>query len=255
MIHDFNHIDLIERYIDGTITAGEKQEAERLLNEHPGLMEEYSYMKMAVESVKLSALHKQVANIAKVYHHKNKQPAIIVNMPEAKARGIGFYTLRIAAVIAIVFACYTGIQYATITPDKLYRQSFVDYNLPTVRGGIKEMNIEKLYKMERWEDVLKNVSKEDTQKEKFLAGMAALQLNKPAMAAGYFEEIIDTNKTLAEKPFTQESEYYLAMTLIKMQQYNKARSLINEIKKDPEHTYYSQANKVSMFKTMLLSLK
>lgn len=253
MTNKYNDIDLLERYIDGTANHEERLKVEELFNSNPGLQEEYGYFKLAVSSVKLAALHKQVGNIAKIYHNKNQQPAFFSNGQTAKVRSIGFYALRAAAVITIVLASYTAIQYASVTPDTLYSESFVDYNLPATRNGVKAVNTDMLYKMEKWEAVLDGVTKESSPKERFLAGMSALHLNKPGIATAYFEEIINTSPE--EKIFTQESEFYLSLACIKTKNYSKAISLINKIKQNPDHPYYKQSRKISLFKATLLNLK
>lgn len=255
MNYDYNNIDLIEKYIDHSANDEERLKAEQMLNVHPDLQEEYNYMKLAVDAVKRSALHKQVGNIAKAYNSKQRQQGLVINNQQAAVRSIGFYGLRAAAVITLIFASYVAIQYATISSDKLYTASFVDYNLPTTRSAIKEINIDALYKMGKWDAVLNGVTKENSQKERFLAGMSALHLNKPIVAAEFFEGIIEGNKKLKEYTFTQESEFYLAMASLKNKNYNKAKVLINSIQNNPEHIYYTQAKKISFLKTMLLSLK
>ncbi|MCC6287635.1 MAG: hypothetical protein IT249_07100 [Chitinophagaceae bacterium] len=255
MTYDFNtNIDLIEKYIDGSVNDEEKTIVEELLNNNADLQEEYEYMRMAVESVKIAALHKQVGNIAEAYK-EGKNNTTVTNSKPAKVRSMGFYAMRAAAAIVVVSASYIAIQYATITPDKLYASAFEDYNPSITRGVSKGTDIEQLYKMGNWDGVLSAVSNESLPKEKFLAGVSALQLNKADVAADYFNQVIETNKTLSEKPYTQESEFYLALALIRLQNYDAAKKLVNTIKANPEHAYYNQAKKISTFKTTLLSFK
>jgi len=253
MNYDYNaNIDLLERYIEGNVTEGEKIYAEQLLNDNTDLQEEYEYMKLAVTSVQLSVLHKQVGNIAQAYI-TTKQNAIPSST--TKVRSIGFYTLRVAAVFVAVVASYTAIQYATITTDKLYASSFENYNLSVTRGITKGANVDQLYKMENWEAVLAMTSEENNQKEKFLGGVAALQLNKPAISVDYFQQIINSNNKQKEQSFTQESEFYLALAFIKLNELDEAKKIINKIKENPSHIYFNQAKKISTFKTALLSFK
>lgn len=255
MTYDFNaNIDLLEQYIDGTVNDEERKLVEQLLNNNAELREAYEYMNMAVASVKLSALHRQVGNIAAAYKTGKNSSTTTQGQP-AKVRSIGFYAMRVAAVLAVVLASYTAIQYATITPDKLYTSAFEAYNLSATRSASKGTDIEQSYKMGNWNAVLSAISNESGQKEKFLGGVSALYLDKFDVAADYFNQVIDANKTLTEKPYTQESEFYLALALIKLQNYDAAKSIIHKIKANPDHTYYNQVKKISTIRTALLSFK
>ncbi|MFT3749547.1 MAG: hypothetical protein QM768_14570 [Agriterribacter sp.] len=255
MTYDFNaNSNLIEQYIDGAVNDEERIIVEQLLNSNAGVREEYEYMKMAVASVKLCALHKQVSNISASYKAAGNSNIVTQNKP-AKVRSIGFYAMRVAAVLAVVLASYTAVQYVTITPDNLYASAFEEYNLSATRSVSKGTYIEQSYKMGNWEGVLSAISNESGQKEKFLGGVSALHLNKFDVAADYFNQVIDENKALYEKSYTQESEFYLALALIKLKSYDAAKTVINKIKADPDHTYYNKAKKISTIKTVLLSFK
>lgn len=255
MTYDSNaNIDLIEKYIDGSANDEEKTIVEQLLNNNADLKDEYECMKMAVESVKLSALHKQVGNIAAAYN-TGKNNNMVAHSETAKVRNIGFYAMRAAAVLVVVFASYTAIQYVTITPDKLYTSAFEDYSLSATRSASKGTGAEQSFKIGDWAGVLSAISNESGQKEKFLGGVSALHLNKANIAAGYFNEVIESNKTLTQKSYTEESEFYLALAYIKLQNYNAAKSLLHKITANPKHVYHNQAKRINTLSITLLSFK
>lgn len=254
MMYDYNNsIELLEKYADGSATETEQATAENLMQSHPELQEEYEYMKIAIKSVKLSALHRQVSNIGAAY---NSNTNLQFNKTKpANVRSIGFYAVRVAAVLLVVLSSYYITLYATLTPDKLYSDYFEAYNSTTFRNASKGLNTEQLYKLQRWDEVLQNASKESSAKDRFLAGLAALQLNKPQEASVWFNGIINNNTSNSEKSFSQESEFYLALAYIKLKNYDAAKELIIKMQQHPEHPYHKQAEKMSLLKTSILSFK
>ncbi|MFT3704051.1 MAG: hypothetical protein QM802_16915 [Agriterribacter sp.] len=248
----YNTTSRLEAYIDGSLSEEQQVITEKMLSENAGLQQEYEYMKHAVSAVQLSGMHARVKNIATAHFAATTNESKV-----AKIGSIGFYALRVAAVVVVLLISYTALVYATTTPEQIFADSFSNYDLPTSRSASRIATIDQLYKMEKWQAVMDITSAESssTQKNLFLAGMAAIQLNKIDAATSFFNKVQQLNKISQNKSYQDESEFYLALTYIKLKKIPEAESLLTTIKENPEHAYHSQASKISSFKTKLLSWK
>ena len=108
-----NNTVLIEKYIDGQSSAEENLFVESMIAGDPDFREEYEYMKLAVSSVQLSAVHTQVSEAANAYFEEMNAK---VKKPAAMIRSIRYYSMQAAAVLIVIAALYTAIIYATATP-------------------------------------------------------------------------------------------------------------------------------------------
>jgi hypothetical protein len=249
-----NNTVLIEKYIDGQSSAEENLFVESMIAGDADFREEYEYMKLAVSSVRLSAVHTQVSEAANAYFEEISAKA---KNPTAMIRSIGYYSMRAAAVLIVIAASYTAIIYATTTPEKLYSEAFTDYNLETVRGTASASAIEQEYRMGRWQHVIAELAdiKSLSPKEMLLGGIAALHLNDPSRAQHFFQGIIDNTNTLSTGSFREESEFYLALTYIKLNKPQTAVKLLSAIKNNPHHLYYSQVNRISALELSMFGWK
>lgn len=255
MTYDLNsEMDLIERYLDGALTLQEEAQVEQLLNDRSDLREAYHNMKLAIESVRYAGLTQQVSSIAKEYSVQQAMPATPTT---AKVRSIGFYAMRATAVVLVTVASYTAVMYATATPDRLYEDGFVAYELSTTRNNTPSSAIEQAYKSGDWQQVQKIVSAETTpgQKELFLAGMSALQVNNPQQAVSYFQDVIASNAATGNEQYRDESQYYLALSYVKQNEGAKAYPLLQSIRNNPSHAYYKDAGNINLLKIKLLNWK
>jgi hypothetical protein len=256
MNHNFNDkLDLVEAYLDGRLDDDQKNVAEKILQENPDLREEYEYMKLAVSSVQLSALHSQVGKVAKNHFSTISETATI--KPIAKVYNLRFYALRVAAILLIVCISYTGMLYITTSPGKLFAEGFTDYDLPVSRGASTSTTIEQFYKLQNWQKVINTVAVENStaQKDLFLAGISCLKINQAAPAASFFKKILVVNQTAINKYYQEESEFYLALAYLKLSNTKKAGTLLQSIQSNPAHPYYKDAKKISPFKMKMLEWK
>lgn len=253
MTYDLNNkMDLIEKYLDGALTIKERAQVEQLLKERADLRDVYNNMKMAIESVRYAGLNKQVAAIAKEYTAKQslqQQPATV--------RSIGFYALRAAAVVLISVASYTAAMYITATPERLYNDGFVPYELPATRNNNQSTAIEHAYKNADWQKVLTLATAEKTlnQETLFFAGMANLQLNQAQQAADYFQQVLNVHTATSNTVYMSESQFYLSLAYVKLNEGGKAYTLLQQIRNNPNHPFYKEAKHINLLKIKLLSWK
>lgn len=253
MTYDLNNeMELIEKYLDGALTMKEQAQVEQLLKERADLREVYHNMKAAIESVRYAGLNRQVAAIAKEYAGRQS-----TGKQTAKVRSIGFYAMRAAAVVLISVTSYTAAMYITATPERLYNDGFVAYELSATRNNNQSTPIEHAYKNADWEKVVTLAAAEKTpnQETLFLAGMSSLQLNQAQQAVGYFQQVIDMDAANGETLYADESQFYQALSYVKLNEGQKAYALLQQIRSNPSHTFYKDARNINMLKIKLLKWK
>ncbi|MGN6490386.1 MAG: tetratricopeptide repeat protein [Agriterribacter sp.] len=253
MTYDLNNeMDLIEKYLDGALTVKEQAQVEQLLKERADLREVHQNMKMAIDSVRYAELNQQVAAIAKEYTAKQS-----TQQQPAKVRSIGFYTLRAAAVVLISVTSYTAAMYITATPERLYNDEFVPYELPATRNNNQSTAIEHAYKNADWQKVLTlaTTEKSSAQETLFLAGMASLQLDQPQQAVDYFERVLKVNTATGNALYANESQFYQALAYVKQNETAKAYALLLKIRNNPDHPFYKEAKGINMLKIKLMNWK
>lgn len=253
---DFNaDMELIEKYVDGSLSGEEKSRAEKLLNENLQLQQEYDYMMLAINSVKHSGLQEQVASVAKQYELKEVDSTPVKSI--AKVRSINFYMMRVAAAVVLIIASYSAILYTTATPDQLFSEGFISYDLPSSRSASAVNIIEQQYKDADWQKVLTSLQNQPdiSQKEMFLGGMAALQLNNADAARSFFQKVLDKNQTSSEILYQEDAQFYLALTYIKLHDFTKAYDMLQMINANPDHAYYNQVKQMNLLKARILKWK
>lgn len=91
-----------------------------------------------------------------------------------------------------------------------------------------------------------------TNKSRFLAGVAEMELKQYPAAVELFQSIMD-NKT--DDSFHDEAQYYAALAYLANHQTYQALELINQIKANPEHKYYPLAHNMSLIDLKIMELK
>lgn len=248
---------LIEKYIDRDLTVEEMQKAEHLIATSDDAQATYNDMKAAIAAVQYAATNQQVANIAQKYFSEEAEEKEVkgsVRIISFKRAGV--YSLKVAAAILLVVTSYTVVAYSGVSADSMYADNFVSYDLPVTRGGNTQGDIEAAYRSKDWTTVVQAAAQQPvSQKNIFLAGMAALQLQQYQQAQRFFEQLTVLNKQSFPKLFADDNEYYMAITCIKLGQIEKATQLFQLIRGNSHHQYHSQAQEISLFKLKLLEYK
>ena len=117
--------------------------------------------------------------------------------------------------------------------------------------------LEQEYKDKNWSGVINLVNSASGKNNRsyFLAGMANLELRKYDLAITNFEQVIQSNKASGDNYFGDESEYYLALSLIANNEVPRAVVILNKIKADKNHLYNKQASEISDIDLKILESK
>lgn len=250
MTYDLNaNMELLEKYIDGTLSTEEKERVELLISSEPEWEQTLRDMQLAVESVRYAALNYQVAAIAAQY----EQQQSFLPKQKSKVRMMT-YVMRAAAVAIVIVASYVALVYSTTTTDRLFNESYVSYELITTRSNQAPANIDKLYAQQNWKAIIETVNHNTPtgSKELFLAGIASMNLGQYEEAANRFRSVMDRTD---ESNFLDDAEYYLALSDIKLERYEAARNMLRKIQEDPSHKYHSMVKRMQLFRLQILEWK
>jgi tetratricopeptide (TPR) repeat protein len=157
-------------------------------------------------------------------------------------------------VLVLLVGSATVYKYASVNTQSIYNQHFTAYELNNTRGGSMPDVQTYSYQNANWQDVIamNNLALVKTNKSRFLAGMAEMELKQYRKAAKLFQAVL-ANKT--DESFRDDAEYYSALAYMASNQGAKALELINQIKANPEHKYYPMAQQISSIDLKVIELK
>jgi len=230
--------ELLMRYLDGEMTAAEREDFEKKLATDTALQTELENIQVAKAAVKFFGLKQKVAAIHQsiMEEAKHHPPVIEIN----RRRLIVRYTVAVAASILLLFVGYWVYTFYTLSPNKLYADNYFTYELTTSRdsGSSQESGIEKAYREKKYDEVIRlNAVSVVSAKDIFLTGLSYLEKGDPSRAISSFQVVLtDADKT---KPsaLKDETEYYLALAYLKNRDYDQSIELMIQIHDSPDHIY------------------
>lgn len=234
MTEDAHNDDLLIRYLDGELSAGEKKSLEERLHTDAALREQFTNLQVAVQAVKHLGTTQQVQAV-----HSDMMKEL---KPERKATLVFFgktlrYTLAIAASLVVLFIGVKLYRAAQVSPENLYSESFVDFNVSAAReAGGRLSEIETLYRQKDYKAITGSVRSINLNaKDSLLIGLAYLQTNRAPQAIGFFQAL-----AFSANDYQQDAEFYLALSHLKNKAYAKAVPLMEKISANPSHLYHEQ---------------
>lgn len=241
----------ILRYLDGEMTAEERTAFEAQLALDAALREEVEAMRFSVEAASLYGVHTQVASIHReaVAQYSPARQGRVVPL-----RRVVRYTMAVAASILLIFIAVQGYRFYNLTPEGLYEDSFIAYNLSPVRGDEPGFtDLEKAYSEEQYNTVIR-MARENGRvlnpREVFVAGLSSLQLNDASAAIPWFRRLNEQGN-----PFQPDAEFYLSLAYLKDKDYDRALVLMRKIHSDPRHPYHDRITQRMINDTRMLKWK
>ncbi len=229
--------DLLIRYLDGELGHDERTALEERLSTDKTLREKLTSMQIAVQAIKHFGTSQKVAGI----HSQMMQEL----KPQQKTKVFGIskvvrYTMTVAASLLILFVGVRIYMAAQLTSEKLYSQSFVDFNASGTRGNGNQLSeVEKHYQEKDYNAVINDTrSLHLDEKDSLLIGLAYLHTDKTANAIGFFQRIASSVNN-----FKEDGEFYLSLSYLKNKDYDKALVLMQKIADDDAHLYHKQFDK------------
>lgn len=224
----------ILRYLDGEMTTEERTVFETQLASDPALQEQVEAMRFSVEAAALYGVHTQVASIhreAIAQYSPARQKGRVVSF-----RRVVRYTMAVAASILLIFIAVQGYRFYNLTPEGLYEDSFIAYNLSPARGDEPEFtDLEKAYSEEQYSTVVRMAKEKNrvlSPREMFVAGLSSLRLNDASAAIPWFRRLNEQANT-----FQPDAGFYLSLAYLKDKDYDRALTLLQKIRSNPRHPY------------------
>lgn len=234
--------DLLDTWVKGELSMNDlAQELGLSPNE---TARQSTIHRAALHSIAYAAVQKQVASVHQSFLAEGsprKEKTIIRSLPVYK------WAMRIAASGVVMAGLFLGRQLFFSDGNDIYHSFFQNYTTITERS---ESNYEYSLLIEafRNNDYAKVIavfssSSEVFTRDKFLAGYAFLQTEKPAEAISLFTEIQQWNKENHTLIYQDEAEYYQAIAYLQNGNGEKAYELLHAIKQNPQHTYNDAVSK------------
>ncbi|HET6992505.1 MAG TPA: hypothetical protein VFJ43_14320 [Bacteroidia bacterium] len=238
-------------YLDKQLNQEESDQMETAIQEDIDLKKELTYLKFAVDIVRLDVINQKVASVRLLQEKEQTvtKPAPVV------LRNMYKISLRVAAVIILFLGIAAVYKYTSVTEQSFYEKQFAGYELSNSRGLKSHEAEAEAYQNKRWNEVI-SIYKAETNhsnQQSFLAAMSEMQLNHFQNATNIFENLL--NSKSGDSSFVEESEYYICFAYLMNHDEKSAIQMINKIKANPNHTYYPIVSKFSNIDLKIIELK
>lgn len=147
------------------------------------------------------------------------------------------YGMAVTAGICLVVAIVKTYQFLELSPDSLYNEVFVNYQLRDSGNTLSRVNgtIENLYLKKNFAAIIKESKKPRLPDDEtfLLIGISYLHTNDAFNAIAALRQIKHSGD------YFQTAQYYLALAYLKNNDYDQALGLMQQIKNDKSHPYYN----------------
>ncbi|MDN3586255.1 hypothetical protein QWY86_06225 [Pedobacter aquatilis] len=241
---------LLIKYIDGELSESERLAFETELQNNPSLEEKLEEVKLAELALKHYGLKTDVALIHQEIMNEQKMPAFKFSRNTLLPA-----LLKIAASIGIVVFLGLLYKFISVSAESTYHQQYLAFTISTDRGSAATSAIENAYQKQDYNQLITLFKKtgKHTSNERFIAGMAYLQLNMVKNAIDIFNDILKTEGENGN--LHDDAEYYLGLAYIKNHNFAEALNLFERIHKDKSHIYNEKVSFAVLLDLKILNLK
>ncbi len=231
--------DELIQLLDGELQGESLQLLQQKIAGNPQLAAELESLRLAKAAVATYGLKKTIGNI----HAEMMQELDTAAAPRTGMLRIMQYTMRIAAMLAIVLGSTALYQYFSATPEKLFRDNYQAFTLRETRGS-SSTALETLYKKGDFAAVTNAFSQLTAPQpgDYFLNGCAALGNNNAAAAIASLLVLQEYNQQNRTHFYEDDATYYLALAYLQNKELDKALPLFEKIHSDPGHPYHSRVS-------------
>jgi tetratricopeptide (TPR) repeat protein len=229
--------EMLMRYLDGELTPGEREQLDRQMAEDSNLKKEYEKLVTAREAVKQYGLQKKVSGIHQQMMQEMQKPVAKISPVKRIIR----YSMAAAAGVLFIVAGMMVYNYLTLSPEKIFVDNYRTYETVVLRdeNNPESSLLQKAYTEKKYDEVAAmSLDRPFTTKEILLKGMAYLEIGNTEKAIDQYRLVIAQSSTAGL--MKEEAEYYLLLAYIRSKQYAAALQLIESIRKQPGHLYYSK---------------
>ena len=239
--------EILVDYLDGNLNASEIATLETRLKQDMVLAEEWKYLQAAKEIVVLNEIRNRVSELS------GQHRTIEQKHPGAVVRTMFSRTLRVAAALVLITGIAAMYKYLTVNDRTLYNKQFNPYEIQIQRGESPASAVTRAYQEKDWKKTIRNYESETVKsnKSRFLAGMAQMELENFTAAISLFNQNLATDQA----DFREESEYYLSLAYLMNGQESNAMAIWSKIRSDSTHAYYPVVSRISPIDMKIIELK
>jgi len=239
MIEPFDESDKIITYLDGEMKGEELALFQQDMAADSNLRNRVESFRTSIEAIRQYGLVKQVASVhtEMMAERRTLKP---LHSKVYSIKKVVRYAVAIAASVLFVIAGVQGYRFYQLSPEALYKESFVPYHLLNHRGeaAAAVSKIEAFYREQNLDSVIRTAKKQVilSDKEALLTGLAYMQAGDAFWA-------IKPLKTLSQNsssPYRQDGDFYLALAYLKNRDYDYALTVMQRIKSEKNHLYKNQ---------------
>jgi len=228
--------ELLIQYLDGELSGHQLEEFKSQLAVNAGMQQELENLRMSRLVVQLHGLKQKVTAVhTEMMQELQEQPAVKTGI----VRRLGNPWIRIAAILIVALGIGILYQYIHLSSAALFRDQYQTFVLHENRGSSNTSTIDSLYKTGSYNKVLELFIQlhHPTATDCFLAGNAAMRLNKADTAITCFLLAQKQNQENHSHFFEDDLQYYLAMAYLQNDQPHKALPLFEKINSDKSNPY------------------
>ena len=249
-----NESNLLVDHLDRNLDGAELHAIEQLIRNDEQAAAEWQLLQFTASNIREAGLYEQVRSVRKEYE-ASKNEVVTAKSSGGIVRTMNQKLMRVAAVFVLVTFSVTFYKYLSVSDRSVYENYYASYELHTSRGLNTEDRLDNAYKDRKWSEVLTIVNslQEKNNKHHFLGGMAALELKQFDQAINSFQSVLNQNRVLADDYFSEEAEYYLAMSYLANKDAGKGVAILEKISKDKSHQFNQTVAKMGIdFKILRL---
>jgi|GEM_PF-1401312 len=244
---------LLDSYLKGTISPDEVKKllTEKKVEDSNEAMEMHHAAAVALQR---NAVLTQVRKIHTdfVSSYKKSEANENNNSAASEIKTIRMHTLkwalRVAAVFILVVGGWFTYTYTTTSSVKLYAEIYEPYNLNTERNLVTDItphNMVQEFKNKNYKAVITIYQslQSTNNREKFLTAIAFHETGQYRNAINLFEQILAYNTQNNSRLYQDETEFFLALSYLKLKDNKAALSWFRKIYNDPAHTFHKKVSK------------
>ena len=267
----------IDRYLQGDLDAQELQQFEDQMQADEELKQRVEDTQMAQSLMEHYGLRNEIKAIRAAMQAEGDStlpeepvaPAVEETRPlkegvdeNVKAVPMFQWAGRIAAGLALLLVGFLTIQYATLSPKRLYEEKITSES-PYL--GLSNRSVEDRedtladqvrveYQFGNYEEVIRLYGEleKPTFAETFRVGYAYLQQEKTKEAINSFQQVMQNEDAFMIK---DKAEYYLALAYLQDGQIETAVSMLEKIHASDDHIYEDSLSSFYLWRLRLLNMK
>ena len=277
-INNTNQADWIDRYVQGNLNTEELQKFQTAMQQDATLQQVVEDTQIAQALLQHQGLRNEIQAIRASMKAEESITETLTEIPSApialeepveatEEKGTETVPMyqwggRIAAGLAIFVIGFLTVQYATLSPERLYEEK-VAADPPYLGLSNRSMEdrqdtiadqVRVEYQFGNFEEVIRLYGEleKPTFAETFRVGYAHLQQERTDEAINAFQQVLQDQNAFM---ISDKAEYYLALAYLQDGQIETAVDMLENIHTDSDHDYEDSLSSLYLWRLRLLKMK